>query len=815
MKKRYASFLIVLLSMSYLTAQDSAEKIQARARLEQLQKGATPDSVEAVFNDFCNTHFGAEADSLIYDKFGYTLKINATGGWKYASEKSASVSWQTNLPSKSYIEYGTTTAYGTQTTTTDRYYYTHIHHLKNLQENVTYHYRLVCEDERGNIIKSSDSTFTTVLPAGNIVKVPDNLSGPPYVLNQANTTYLFTQDITASKTAIVVLADNITIDLGGHTIIHGDQTVSSVTESDYNNCGAGIYSYQPRTGITIVNGTLKNGSATGNVSITAGYGFNPIYLRKAGDVEIAGVICDYYFSQTHGMAIKDAAGNINIHNNIVNDRGTEITYRHGSGVKAIAFRGGDPHVPNGHHIDYNLIKRSRQNGVNFAMTMTGNEIYIDSWSTNSFAIQPTHKDGVLKDNKMLITGYNAYGAGWSSNDMIFENTFIHMESIITMTSGSTGNRYFETWGDIDCLAGFRITNYNPGGRQRNNLLYKDNLIIGNCRKGAEMRGTEFMTDYSITNTRFENSTVKVMVTDSNSNNRAASIVTHGASNDSLPVPIYYRNCKIISNFCNIRFGDSYARGHHHKFYNSDLIRIGNHPDYHTFVFDGGYWGWDHHLIDCRFLSGATYDDVYWKRTGLYSNYSVGYTLCVNANPGSQITIKDAKDSVVYNGVMPASGVITDTLLRSTIRPVEWTPGGGGSAVNDKYNHQEIVFSPYKVFAQENSTLDSVTVQLDSAQCVYFHGITGIGQVLDESAQIINVYPNPFSTSAIVDFSGLKKMPGDDLNFHLFNTLGEKVSVYSVDGDILLLEKKNMAPGIYFYIVTLNQKHTGTGKLVVQ
>src|SRR4051812_32492449 len=48
-------------------------------------------------------------------------------------------------------------------------------------------------------------------------------NGPsPYVLIQPNTTYILAKDIVAPRTAFVVGAANIKLDLGGHSVTYGD-----------------------------------------------------------------------------------------------------------------------------------------------------------------------------------------------------------------------------------------------------------------------------------------------------------------------------------------------------------------------------------------------------------------------------------------------------------------------------------------------------------------------------------------------------------------------------------------------------------------
>lgn len=93
------------------------------------------------------------------------------------------------------------------------------------------------------------------------------------------------------------------------------------------------------------------------------------------------------------------------------------------------------------------------------------------------------------------------------------------------------------------------------------------------------------------------------------------VSTQGAYNDrSTHLPLYYKNSTLESNICNVRFGDGYGQGSNHQFINSRIVKIGDHPGYHTFVFDGGNSNFNHVFLDCEFVDGAAYNDVYWKNT---------------------------------------------------------------------------------------------------------------------------------------------------------------------------------------------------------
>ena len=148
------------------------------------------------------------------------------------SQNSAALGFETNLPAKSYVEYGATSSYGQRTADPDRHYYLHLHYLTGLAPNRTYHYRWVAVDERGNVLRSADKTLQTKTFAGAVM-VPGALSGPPYVLDQANTRYVLTQDIFAHTRAFTIKANGVILDLNGHVVTY-DQSQAFVKETTWD-----------------------------------------------------------------------------------------------------------------------------------------------------------------------------------------------------------------------------------------------------------------------------------------------------------------------------------------------------------------------------------------------------------------------------------------------------------------------------------------------------------------------------------------------------------------------------------------------------
>ncbi len=696
-----------------------------------------------LFNRFCLTHFGAGADPVVFQNFGDSLKIYDGSEWSYVSENSAVIAWDTNLPSMTFVEYGTSISYGHKTSLPERYFYTHIHYLKDLKINTEYHYRLVSRDESGKMLVSPDRSFKTNEIAGAI-HIPADMGQPPFNLDKPGATYVVTKDIVAGRNAFNITADNITIDLGGHCIIHANDLITDLDYEVADRSGAGIrmYTGHIQTGLKILNGNLKQGKAENNSEYTPAkrmvhpdedrkkllehnmsQGLNSIELTDCADVEIAGITAEYRLSQTWCMRFTGASGKYDIHHNICLDKGTLMFSRHGGGEsRSIGFRGDEgrdiAHVKNDFAVHHNLIKRTRQNGINTARKIYSNEIYVDSWVVNSFAVSPHHEGGSIYDNRIFLTGYYGCGILWATNNLDVHDNFIHMESIVTMISKpDSGRRLIETWGEQDVLAGFRLTNYNKGGQERQDMSYHDNVILGRCRWGAEMRGTEFYSDYSVKNLQCNNNIIRILAQDTLTF-KAACIDAQGSYNDrTTHLPIYYRNDSLVSNICNVRFGDDYGQGSNHQFVGCQIKKTGSNPNYHTFLFDGHSSVFNHGFLDCDFIGGAAYDDVYWSDTQSLSNYHISWSLMLETTAGAEVIIKDRKGKIAFKGKAGEKGMLDISLIQSVIRPVEWTNEGGEVEVLERSKHQEEVFSPYVITVVKNGRQKTEQIIMNKKQSV--------------------------------------------------------------------------------------------------
>ena len=690
--------LLFLVTQHGLPAQVRDEQKVSGERLGNMKASTPPEVVNEVWEQFCLAHFGAEKEPMVYEFYGRELAVIDEGTWLHASETSACIAWETNLPARAHVEYGLTPDCSEKTHPGRRPFYVHVHYLTDLKPKAQYHYRIVSVDERGNRLASQTRTFKTIALAA-AVHVPGDLDGPPYILDRPGATYVVTEDITADGTAIEIGGANIAFDLNGHSITYHNKDVPAETFTDkwmsYVHKGAvGIKNFG-HSGLKLLNGVIRQGAGnnTGNSEST---GFIPVYTRSVGDITIAGITVDYHSPQNTGVRIRSGKNNVEVHHNVFVDRGCKITNRHSAAVRALSFLGDRG---SNYRVHHNLVKRTRQMGLLGADVLHHNEVYVDSWSVNSFALSPWKVGGKAHHNRVFGTGVNVQGFGWGESNIQIRKNLIHLEGI------NTGkNRGKEGWGDQDSMNGLRVTNYGKGGQKRNKLRYSDNLVVIKCRGGSQARGTEFFSDVSITDLLCRDVTLKVEAEDE-ATSQVACVVTHGhPSTAETALPVTYLNATLVSNLCNVRFGDYYGKGSNHHFINCKFIRTGNDKRYHTFIVDGAYWSTRHVLLDCEFGPGTRYDDVFWKRTSRKSFYSIKWTLTLKSTPGADVTIKNKQNEVEFRGRSDKEGIIEAALTQCDIR----MPEGAKSPCLEHVKHFR---TPHTISVLKNGKKETLVIEM--------------------------------------------------------------------------------------------------------
>jgi len=114
---------------------------------------------------------------------------------------SATITWNTDEPSTSVVEYGTTTAYG-QTASGQSGVTSHSVTLTGLNPSTTYHFRVKSADAAGNTATSSDYTFTTS-SASDVIVLTDGVAVTGSLSGTKDAKY-YRLDVGSGKTQLKV-----------------------------------------------------------------------------------------------------------------------------------------------------------------------------------------------------------------------------------------------------------------------------------------------------------------------------------------------------------------------------------------------------------------------------------------------------------------------------------------------------------------------------------------------------------------------------------------------------------------------------------
>jgi hypothetical protein len=577
-----------------------------------------PDTYEYFFN-YRLEHFAPATEPLTAERFGSRLGIKQASLWEYPSYNSFAVGFAGSLPAISVIEYGETSAYGSYTGTSESYFYNHLHYLKDLKEGTTYHYRVVIQDNSGAAIALPDRTFTTKtftagvkqLRQGDFTHTAEGDSSPrPGLWITEPGVYVLMEDITSDGLGINVKSHDVTIDLNGHTLTYdnGNNPSNVNPDSQYNESGSwgirdGLWNF---TNTKIYNGVIKQGAAGSTFR-------GPLFLFHMGNTqnEIAGLTIDYHGPQTPGMY----ANRGYIHHNLIYDRGGIVTDRHGA-VRALVARPGA-------EVAYNSLRRFRQRGIDDATLVHDNELYCDSFATNSFALGGGD-NAVLKNNKIFGMGYHPIGIGWGNNILIKDN-FIYLWAF-------SPTHRSEEYARSSSVAGMRVTNLD--NRPFENLLVEGNVIVlkvTDHNTGA--RGIWTTNGAQDKNILYRHNTVKVEAMPGNLdplgdgdnmynlyyngdvNNVIAAVTVQGSAWTAVETPdaLVFEDNRFISNVNHIIIGEGYGIGNGARFYRSTLEKLNNGEDSGKFFAPVrlGFWYWNtfgNRIIDTK-LVGITEDEM--------------------------------------------------------------------------------------------------------------------------------------------------------------------------------------------------------------
>ncbi|MEM3444642.1 MAG: S8 family serine peptidase [Thermoplasmata archaeon] len=175
---------------------------------------------------------------------------------KNITQDSATITWITDEPSTSVVEYGTTTSYG-QTATGVSGVTAHSVTLLGLTASTTYHFRVKSADAAGNTATSTDYTFTT-LSAGD--------STPPVISNVAVT------NITSNSATVLWTTDEPSSSI----VEYGTTTSYGQTASGAGGVTSHSVLLSGLTASTTYHFRVKSVDAAGNTATSTDYTFTTL-----------------------------------------------------------------------------------------------------------------------------------------------------------------------------------------------------------------------------------------------------------------------------------------------------------------------------------------------------------------------------------------------------------------------------------------------------------------------------------------------------------------------------------------------------------
>ncbi|MDR1259536.1 MAG: hypothetical protein LBK65_09745 [Tannerellaceae bacterium] len=645
----------------------------------------TENDDDKYFFNYRLASFAPATEPLIKETLGNALMFEDAGFWEHTSYTSHVVGFTTNLPALSIVEYGKTDRYGERTVQTESYYYQHLHYIRGLKPDSTYHYRIVVRYYDGTTIASEDHTFTLRELTSDIIRIPQDMEGePPYTLTEGGARYVLTQDMTVPALAINIKTNNVELDLDGHMIIYDDGAPKVVggwwNDYAYNEeatfgIRAGLWNF---VNFKIFNGIIKQGRNGGTGFI--GIGFNPLFLNHMGATynEVAGITVDYYGNSVGGMV----TGNGHIHHNVLYDRGSVIDDRH-MAVRAISV-GENPM----NDVSFNSLRRFRHWGLSSSGKVDHNELYSDSFDTNSFAIHNGNGSSVT-NNRIFGMGYLPIGIGWA-NDIHVKGNFIYMRGFApTMRSQEYGRK--------SSIAGMRVTNYDNIPYE--NMLFEDNTIVLKPEDGCtQARGIWTSNGLTDKNLVYRRNTVKVEAMPGNLRNPGGGSKTAGADpseyyngdvnyalaavtfsggsvsrdGDGMSDPIIFEDNRLIGNVNLVVIGEGYGICNSVWMYRTKLEKIEHDSEFFRPV-RLGFWFWNTHysrMIDTEY-EGFGEDEMtpyFFGGAGkMDMSYGESKKLAVKDGNGmpvanKRITLTMSEDGYTQSLQTDGSGNITIDLL---------------------------------------------------------------------------------------------------------------------------------------------------------
>jgi glucose/arabinose dehydrogenase/chitodextrinase len=237
-----------------------------------LSNSAGTKTVYVQFRDAAGNWSTTVTDTIVRDTTAPTISGRTATS---ITGSSAQITWSTNEPATSRVEYGLTNSYGSLTPLDATLVTAHSVALVGLAPNTTYNYRVISTDAAGNQAVSANTTFKTAAASDTI---------PPSIPTGLTATAVSTTQINLSWSAST---DNVAVT--GYQVFRNGTQVGISTTTTFNDTGLSPstpYSYTVRAVDAAANpsgqsapasaSTLTPDTTSPTVAITAPTGPAPL-----------------------------------------------------------------------------------------------------------------------------------------------------------------------------------------------------------------------------------------------------------------------------------------------------------------------------------------------------------------------------------------------------------------------------------------------------------------------------------------------------------------------------------------------------------
>lgn len=177
--------------------------------------------------------------------------ITSTG----ISANSATITWTTNESADSQVEYGLTTAYGTNTTLNTSLVLSHSVTMTGLSASTLYHYRVKSKDAAGNLATSADYTFTTSAAGDTTAPVISSVTSSGLTSNSATINWTTNEN------------SDTQVEYGLTTSYGSSSTLNASLVTSHSAALSGL------TANTLHHYRVKSKDAAGNLATSSDYSF--------------------------------------------------------------------------------------------------------------------------------------------------------------------------------------------------------------------------------------------------------------------------------------------------------------------------------------------------------------------------------------------------------------------------------------------------------------------------------------------------------------------------------------------------------------